>query len=250
MPLDSSRLAGITHLQLSPTRGPRDAFIFDPHRLALPSWALALGDKRGALLVTFDRHLDLVPPARLPPPSPSMTALEDYTRNALDVRNVDHILAAMELGLLRDAIVIARMRPQGAVDGTWTDSRGEQHQLLVVPLLDRLVTPPGERPVPQALEAQVLLGSATDTVLDFDLDCFTSPSDADPTTVLPWPRAVIREALRPAGSEPFWDTLLGKCRALTFAREPSHCGGLLASARLFEDAASVIFSELLGAELP
>ncbi|AKQ63944.1 hypothetical protein A176_000856 [Myxococcus hansupus] len=83
-----------------------------------------------------------------------------------------------------------------------------------------------------------------------DLDCFTSLSDADPTTVLPWPQQVIREFLLPADSGPFWDAVLGKTVALTLAREPHHCGGLLASGVLFQDAADVLFRELLRTEPP
>jgi hypothetical protein len=54
----------------------------------------------------------------------------------------------------------------------------------------------------------------------------------------------------PEGSGPFWRAVLEKCRALTFAREPYHCGGVVAGNRLFEDAAEVVFRELLGADLP
>jgi len=87
-------------------------------------------------------------------------------------------------------------------------------------------------------------------VLDFDLDCFTTPSDADPTTIVPWPIDLIREHVMPRGSEAFWESVLSKCVALTFAREPYHCGGLIATGRLFELAAQVVFCELLKADLP
>ena len=83
-----------------------------------------------------------------------------------------------------------------------------------------------------------------------DLDCFTTLSDADPTTVLPWPRSVIRQFLLPQDSGAFWDAVLSKCVALTLAREPHHCGGLLASQALFADLAEVLFRELLGVEPP
>src|SRR5688572_27303334 len=95
------RLSGITHLTLSPPAGPRDAFVFEPHRLALPAWAWALrGTTVPAVLVTFDRHLDLAAPKVLPPPGADVLALDTYARRELDVRNVDHILAAMEAGLI------------------------------------------------------------------------------------------------------------------------------------------------------
>jgi hypothetical protein len=240
------RLAGITHLTLSPRVGPRDAFVFEPHRLALPSWAWALENApRPALLVTFDRHLDLAPPAVLPPLNADVLALDEYARRKLDVRNVDHVLAAMEAGLLSDAVVIARARPEGCVSGDrWVDSRGGVHRLLIAPSLDRLLNSP------LAVDAANLLSQAKSTVLDFDLDCFTTLCDADPLSVVPWPLELIREQLLPAGSKDLWDSVLRNCRALTFARESAHCGGLVAGNRLFTDAAQVIFRELLGVDLP
>ena len=77
---DHLRLAGVVRLGLS-GRGPKDAFLFDPHRLALPSWTVALGEQRDALLITLDRHLDLVPPASpqaIPDASAGLRALRRF----------------------------------------------------------------------------------------------------------------------------------------------------------------------------
>lgn len=237
------RFTGITHLSLDPPSGPRDAYVFEPHRLALPAWAEALDERpRPALLVTFDRHLDLVPP-RVAPPAGS--DLYDYARLQLDVRNVDHVLAAMEAGLIGDAIVVARARPEDCVDGDrWVDGKGVTHRLLIAPSLDRLLSGP------QATDATHLLAQAKTTLLDLDLDCFTTLCDADPLAVVPWPLPLIREQLLPRGSKDFWDAVLHKCAALTFARESAHCGGLVAGDRLFADAAQVVFAELLKVDLP
>jgi hypothetical protein len=68
--------------------------------------------------------------------------------------------------------------------------------------------------------------------------------------VVPWPVELIRDQLLPAGSKDFWSRVLGKCVGLTFARESGHSGGLVAGNRLFNDAAQVIFRELLGVDLP
>lgn len=249
------RLAGVTRLSLAGGRGPGDAFLFDPHRLALPCWALALEGGPPALLLTLDRHFDLVPPGGLRPAplaSEGLRALDEYARWELDVRNYDHLLAAMEAGLLTDAVLIARARPRGAVEGNaWTDRRGREHRLLAAPTIDRVSEGFGlPSATPQASEAERLLAQAERVILDIDLDCFTTPSDADPTTVVPWPRALIREHLLPRDSERFWAAALERCVALTLAREPLHCGGLLASGALLQDAAEVIFRELLGAEPP
>ncbi len=94
------------------------------------------------------------------------------------------------------------------------------------------------------------LDSGAPLLLDLDLDCFTSPSDADPTAILPWPEETIREFLLPPGSERFWDAVLARTVAITIAREPYHVGGLIPGGRLFEAFARVFFGELLRAPLP
>ncbi|OJT26987.1 hypothetical protein BO221_03000 [Archangium sp. Cb G35] len=247
------RLAGVIRLSLGGGRGPSDAYVFDPHRLALPSWACALGDDGPpALLVTLDRHLDLVvpqAPAAVPDRSAGLRALDEHARWALDVRNYDHVLAAMEAGLVGDALVIARGRPRGTFSGdVYVDTRGRPHRLVVVPTVDRAAEA-FHSPAPGDAVREVLQAAGR-VLLDVDLDCFTSLSDADPTTVLPWPRGVIRDYLLPPDSESFWDAVLEKCVALTLAREPHHCGGLLASGELFRDVAEVLFRELLRTQPP
>jgi hypothetical protein len=247
------RLAGVTRLGLS-GRGPQDAYVFDPHRLALPCWALALRDRpKPALLLTLDRHLDLAPPPADPLPNVAdLTQVDRYTRETLDVRNVNHILAAMDLGLIGDAIAIARASPAGATtDRPWIDRHGQPHHILTGPTLERFTDGFGTNAAsPLAREAQQLLEEAPTVVLDLDLDCFTTPSDADPTSLLSWPPELIREFLLPAGSELFWDAVLKRCAVFTLAREPYHCGGLIAAGRLFESAAPIVFQELLRTDPP
>ncbi len=242
------RLAGVTRLRLSGAKGPDDAFLFDPHRLALPCWALAQEGRGPALLVSFDRHFDLVPPAELdavPQASAGVRALDEHARWRLDVRNHDHILAAMEAGPVGDALLIARASPGGAHPGErWEDRRGGAHALMRAASLDRLLQSE------QAGAALERLSDAKDVLLDLDLDCFTTCSDADPTAVVPWTEELIRQHLLPSGSEPFWELLLPRCRALTFALEPPHCGGVVAAHELFRRVAQVVFQELLGADLP
>lgn len=247
------RLAGLIRLSLSGGRGPADAYIFDPHRLALPAWACALGTEGPpALLITLDRHLDLVvpeAPQAVPDRSAGLRALDEHARWSLDVRNFDHILAAMEAGLVGDAVVIARARLRGAFSGeVYTDTRGRPHRIAVVPTVDRAAEAWREERPGDTI--RTLVESTERILLDVDLDCFTSPSDADPTTVLPWPRTVIREFLLPSGSEPFWEAVLSRSMALTLAREPHHCGGLLASNELLRDVAEVLFRELLRVDPP
>jgi hypothetical protein len=232
-------------------RGPRRAFVFDPHRLALPAWDRC-GQGQPVLVLTLDRHFDTVPPRALPDPSLRGAALEALARDALDPRNWDHVLAGMEAGVVSDLVAVARTALPGSVlDPTWRDRRGQVHQLVAAPTLDALASDWGTpRASPAAQRAHALVQAAPRLVLDLDLDCFTTASDADPTQVLPWPRAVIRDFLLPRGSEAFWSDVLGRCVGLTIAREPLHCGGLVAAGRLFEDLAQVLFVELLGTDLP
>lgn len=251
---DHLRLAGVTRLSLG-GRGPRDAFLFDPHRLAFPCWALALADARPALLVTLDRHFDLVRPKNVeavPDASEPLRTLDEYARWQLDFRNYDHILAAMEAGIVGDVIAIARSRPRGALEGNeYLDRRGEKHVILGASTIDRLADGFGSASQsPEAQDAEGIIRNARSVILDIDLDCFTTPSDADPTDVVPWSRELVRRLLRPPGSDPFWDAVLFKSRVLTIAREPLHCGGVIAANRLFEDVSEVLFRELLGTDLP
>lgn len=232
-------LPGIIELSLG-GRGPRRGFLFDPHRLALPCWA-RVSTPTPATLVTFDRHFDLVPPVHRPEKGWSLEAIDTHARTRLDERNVDHIVAAMELGFIGDVVVIARAWPQGASRApALTTADGVSHRIVSAPTLERALED----------DAVIELLSGRETLLDVDLDCFTTPSDADPFTIVPWPRALIRSFLRPAGSDTFWSEVLRSCRALTFAREPNHCGGVIAGNRLFEEASEVIFRELLETDLP
>lgn len=248
------RLAGVTCLSLE-GKGPREAFLFDPHRLALPSWAVALEGRPAATLITLDRHFDLVPPsepASVPHREQGLRALDEYTRWELSVRNTDHVIAAMEAGLVGDVVAVARSSPEGAFAGeSWTDRRGGVHRILRSRTLDRLVEGYGTADAsPWARELSALLEDGGPILLDLDLDCFTTTSDADPTEILPWPGDIIRRFLLPEGSERFWSDVLGRCVAFTWAREPYHCGGVVPAARLFEEAAPIVFRELLGVDVP
>lgn len=235
--------AGIIELEIA-GKGPKRGFVFDPHRLALPCWAEVSPEP--SLLITFDRHFDTVPPRNAPPRGLSVDALDQHAREKLDHRNFDHLLAAMTAGIVSDAIIVARAKPVGAVTSDW-----EGHELICAPTLDLIsaewgtahATPEGKRALHAVLRAKSI-------ILDVDLDCFTTPSDADPTTIVPWSLELIRDFVRPRGSELFWEAVLGKCVGFTFAREPSHCGGLIASGRLFEHACQVLFAELFEADLP
>jgi hypothetical protein len=236
--------AGIIELSIA-GRGPNRAFVFDPHRLALPCWADVAGDGH-ALLLTLDRHFDTVTPRDPPGPGLSPDELDAHARDRLDHRNFDHILAAMKAGVLSDAIVVARAKPVGAVTFDWGT-----HEVISAATLD-LISAEWGTPLatPESKRAHAAVKRTKRIILDVDLDCFTTPSDADPTTVVPWPIELIRDFVLPRGSEAFWNDVLEKCVGFTFAREPSHCGGLIASGRLFEAASQVIFVELLGSDLP
>lgn len=237
----ASSRPGIIELSISGV-GPSRGFVFDPHRLALPCWA----EVGPAMLVTFDRHFDTVVPVNALAPGLSLDAIDQHAREKLDHRNYDHVLAAMQGGVISDALIVARAKPVGSVTSDW-----QGHELISAPTLD-LITAEWGTPhaSPEGKRALAAIARAPAIILDVDLDCFTTPSDADPTTVVPWSLELIREFMKPRGSEPFWDLVLGKCVGFTFAREPSHCGGLIASGRLFEHACQVLFAELFQSDLP
>lgn len=236
--------AGVIELTID-GRGPKRGFVFDPHRLALPCWAeLTTGGP--ALLLTLDRHYDTVPPVHPPPEGLDVDGFDRHAREKLDHRNFDHLLAAMHANVISGALVVARAKPVGAVTTDWNG-----HPLIGAPTLDLLSAEWGTpHASPESRRACELVARSSAVILDVDLDCFTTPCDADPTTVVPWSLELIRDFVRPRGSEAFWRDVLGKCVGFTFAREPSHCGGLVSSGRLFEQACQVLFGELFETDLP
>ncbi|MEW5852003.1 MAG: hypothetical protein AB2A00_24660 [Myxococcota bacterium] len=248
------RLAGVTTVGMTPRRGPNTAFFFDPHRLALPCWALALEGREPALLVTLDRHLDQVPPqdvAAIPRREDGLRALDEHARWHLSTRNDDHVIAAMEAGLIGDVVAIARTRLSNVMPGTeWLDRAGRSHHVLMVPTVQRLSDGFLGAPTTECERLQQWLSRGGPVILDVDLDCFTTQSDADPTTVIPWPAHVVEEFLMPEGADAFWDAILARCVALTFAREAFHCGGLRAEAELFRTVVEVLFGRVLGVPPP
>lgn len=237
--METVGFAGIIELSLH-GRGPRRGFLFDPHRLALPCWAAV--EAKDALLVTFDRHFDLAVPTVEVPVGLSAQAYDTLARTQLDERNVDHVFAACDAGLVGDVLAVARAWPVGAAkQPTHLSRRGRTHEVAMAPTLERLLQQPA---------ALARLEASAQVLLDFDLDCFVTPSDADPFTVIPWPARLVREFLRPEGSDRFWELVLSRCVGLTFAREPNHCGGVVAGNRLFEEVGAIIFEELLETSLP
>ncbi len=235
--------AGIIELSIA-GKGPSRGYVFDPHRLALPCWAEVTTSP--SLLLTLDRHFDTVVPKNPPAVGLSVAEYDRHARELLDHHNYDHVLAAMSAGLISDAIVVARAKPVGAVTTDW-----REHELISASTLDLISAEWGtEHATPEGKRAYAAVERSKSIILDVDLDCFTTPSDADPTTVIPWSLELIRDFVLPRGSEPFWDAVLAKCVGFTFAREPSHCGGLIASGRLFEHACQVIFADLFQADLP
>lgn len=247
--------AGITQLSMRSKRWPlTHGFVFEPHRLALPAWSLALKDLEPgapAVLITLDRHFDLVPPRDPPAPGSGTAQLDEWARKKADLRNVDQVLAACHAGLITDVIAFGRGKPSGALDAESWSSPSGQHRIIRASRVGNLSTDYAQTSAPPLVHsAQTVLSRAARTILDVDLDCFTTPSDADPTAVVPWPLELIRDHLLPRGAQAFWAQVLAQCEVLTIAREPGHCGGLIAAGRLFERVAQVLFEELLEADLP
>jgi hypothetical protein len=244
------RLPGIIELSVH-GRGPTEAYLFDGHRFALGCWAKNVS-KGPALLVTLDRHFDTVIPNVPIPQGLSVPQYDAYAFEQLDERNYSHILAAMDARIISDAIIIARARPVGSVGpGKWIDSSGTTHEIVGVKTVDDLSFEFGTSGAsPESKRACKLIQNASHIIFDIDLDCFTSFSDAEAMTVLPWPKDVIENFLLPRGSEAFWNSILEKCHIFTFAREPLHCGGVVAGNDLFKLAAEVVFEKLLHAQLP
>ena len=187
----------------------------------------------------------------MPDRSAGLRALDEHARWALDVRNYDHILAAMEAGLVGDALLIARAGPRGAFEaGAWTGHARAGSTAGAVPTVDRAA-----RGVRRAVRAPADArcrgaGARGAGAAGRGPGLLHHAERRGPDHGGALAPELIREYLLPEGSEPFWEAVLERCVALTLAREPHHCGGLLASGELFRDAAEVLFRELLRVEPP
>jgi len=239
-------LSSLAHVHRITTRvagRPCEVFVFDHHRSAFTLWALAAQELgRPLTLVTLDRHMDLERPALPPPQLPaSAESLDGYARFSLASRNDDHVVAALEAGVIGDVVAIARSHqpPSLAAFTPFVDAAGRSHRCAFARSLE-LAGP----------DLQRLAEDSEFVALDVDLDCFTTLSDGHHDEPLPWDAELIDAFLRPPDSEAFWRPVLERTRVITIAREPYHCGGFGRSAALWLSFAEVFFGRLLGVPPP
>lgn len=220
-----------------------DIYIFDHHRSAFALWCQAAAELKHPLtLVTLDRHFDLEPPrAQAPDHRAPLDELDAFARHRLAPSNDDHVRAAMAAGAIDDGLFIARSHEPADFDSlrSWVDGEGRRHRGVMA----RTVAERGNA-------GDELVEAARDVVLDIDLDCFTTRSDAHPDEVLAWDTERIDAYMRPPGSGSFWNAVLERTRLVTIAREPFHCGGFGQGARLWLDFASVFFERVLNVPAP
>jgi hypothetical protein len=220
-----------------------EVFLFDHHRTAFTLWSLAAQRLKGPLtLLTLDRHMDFgVPEVASPDYTSSIEELDAFARHRLATSNDNHIVAAMRAGAIGDAAVIARSHQPPELERfrPFVDERGRKHRCEFAPTVSRA-----------GAAIQRLVNESTQLVLDIDLDCFTTMSDAHVEEVLAWDAALIDEFLRPPGSEAFWADVLSRVEVITIAREPYHCGGFSKGAKLWIDFATVFFERVLGVPAP
>lgn len=232
------------HRLTTVTRGRTlDAYVFDHHRSAFAIWCHAARELGTPLtLVTLDRHMDLGTPAhRAPDHRAPLEALDLFARHRLAPSNDDHIVAAFDSGALDGAVVVARSHAPPSLDAfrPYRSPSGIAHPFAFSPSVQAL----GD-------DAHRQVERAGPIALDIDLDAFTDPSPHEVDVVVPWARDKLAGWLRPPGSEAFWADVLAKAAVVTIAREPYHCGGFAAGARLWLDFAEVFFGELLETDAP
>ena len=248
----------------------RTVYIHDDHRWVVP--LIFHAQESGRLpvpckLVCLDRHHDALPPDR-----ERLRALRDARRAGLTGASVlnlcaevlsphddDWIPAAMELGLLSDAVVLGGegvFSRQALTD--FTDHTGARHRIeltghlgpelaaigrfgnllrrgqeeLLWNIFDWMVAPDGRlgfRP------------GAPPLALSIDLDYFVIPWD---TFRLPWPEEVYRgyfltpsdqPALEGATARDILRQLIDRAGLVAVAREAGHCGGESKAAAVFAD---------------
>jgi len=220
-----------------------ELYIFDHHRSAFAPWChTAMQHGQAVDLITLDRHMDLQPMHLVPPPhQASIAELDMFARHQLACSNDNHIPAAVEAGAIANTVVVARSHPPPDISSfrPYRDHSGTTHRFAFARSLASLDT-----------DAMELLERGGPLILDIDLDCFTTRSDADPDEVLCWDDEHLRSWLLPPDHDRIWNAIRRRVVTITLAREPFHCGGFDRAARLWMRFSRLFFGEILSVSPP
>lgn len=158
----------------------------------------------------------------------------------------DWLLAGMELGLIKHAVVIGQTENSNMRDlnNLFESSDGEVHELFDIYHLnyslgsrgclgDNVIKEPYYENVrnifeynqpPYGRHDKFSKEVTNPIVLDFDLDCFTTECE---NNVYAWPEAIFREKYYDNEEvRHFMHKLINRSTIITICREPTCCGGL------------------------
>ena len=275
-----SRLTQLDDLKTGDLHGI-PVYLHTEHRWTLPLLREAQEKQRVPCpchLIVFDRHHDAVAPTCLPElrtiraRGSKTSELVDLCEHHLRTLDDDWIKAAMELGLVDDAMVFGvETRDLSRDECTFEDHTGVAHQIVLTRL-------PGDELGYQGDLSDVArreeMGHLWDVLgwssksgkgfsfspttdkayLTIDLDCFVVSWKE---YLFPWPEEVYRDKfIRPSDYPPtrewtgkrFFDGLLERAGVVDIAREPSCCGGEAKSRMVLDDVNRHLFDGRLSFE--
>ena len=158
----------------------------------------------------------------------------------LGVLDDDWLLTGMELGLIKDAILIGQVENHHIQDMNYRykSEDGVEHELYSISHLryslggrgclgDNIIKEPyyqNVRDIMQYHQRKFDGGGVKPFVLDFDLDCFTTKCQEK---TYAWPEDIFRqEYIESHNVRSFMENQLNRASFITICREPGCCGGI------------------------
>lgn len=236
----------------------KPAFLHEDHRWILPLLAWKQAEQvvpQPCTLVMFDAHHDSLEPRNIATireiseQSPSPEQVFDLCDTQLSTSDDDWVIAGMELGLIKDAVVFGVTHYQPTEKHrVFHDSRGIEHQLwMTCALPGESLGFQGDLSDHARSDELELLWSILDwnlgdsgfkfsskpqpIILDIDLDCFTATWRGSHFS---WPAVVWQDTFELPSTygltqgwtgRAFFDSLRDRAAMITVAREAACCGG-------------------------
>lgn len=186
-------------------------------------------------LITLDKHLDL---KELAPHNKrelvnisNIFELRRIIETKFHPPNVTFIYAAMELGIIKDALVISMDNGPFKKRNNYVDLSGREHKLFYDSSATDLYYPEGlgilsDSSKPENEEIRDKINNSN-LIIDIDLDYFTYFRDNNQFVInIDNFERIFRDGFR--------KTLLLKAKVITVALEPTTCGGIHNSIRIFD----------------
>jgi hypothetical protein len=203
--------------------------VFDNHRFLFYSLATYTEKRKPLTLISLDYHQDLAPISDHETLDLRALNLDDikevafFCWNHINPLNDSHILSAVYLGMIQDVFILCKDRDE--VDVEYKDMQEVNHKVKSF------------RSETEFLKA--IKAANTNIAFDIDLDYFIDRQDGDGNVFseLHDDRFSVIDC-----QSDLLQSLYGKIKLLTIAKEPEHCGGTLISNRIFQIVHDKLFN--------